>query len=151
MSPHQEVFSWAKDNRLPLIVTDGLGTGSMSGELFEILKDHDGDPVAITAGRFSSTGRPEIIMADLDGDSGPVDAANSQSYLLDGRSARAPLTVGQVVRVLRAPFSGQWGIVKRVYPYPRKNILNRLHIGADIELSDGTVRFVPDRNLDIIF
>lgn len=146
-----EIFSWAKENRLPLVVTDGLGTGSMSGELFEILKDHDGDPVALAAGRFSSTGRPEIIMAQLDDDDGSIDAADSQSYLLDKRVTRAPLAAGQVVRVLRAPLSGQWGVVKRVYPYPRKNILNRLHIGADIELSDGTIRFVPDRNLDIIF
>ncbi|MEM7801280.1 MAG: hypothetical protein AAF633_18955, partial [Chloroflexota bacterium] len=63
---------------------------------------------------------------------------------------RADISAGDRVRILRAPYLGQEGLVKTVFQYPRYNSLDVRTVGAEVELEDSTILFIPDRNLDII-
>jgi hypothetical protein len=61
-----------------------------------------------------------------------------------------PLAIDHMVRILRAPYTGQTGQVMRLNHYRKRTETGIVAYGADVKLTDGNVVFVPYANLDTI-
>lgn len=151
-----DVYRWAQRTAIPFMITDGIGPGEANPQIFEILGDSNRSAIAMTSGLYSEGERPEIICG-TDKEQTPrlSEPEDSLSFLSSGdaqspQGSRPELSVGQRVRILRAPYLGQEGTVKTIFHYPRYSNLKVRTVGADVVLKDGTVLFMPDRNLDII-
>ena len=60
------------------------------------------------------------------------------------------LEAGKRVRILRAGLDAPIGVVVAVYPQARRTRIGTRYPGADVELDNGEVMFVPHTNLDLI-
>jgi uncharacterized protein YodC (DUF2158 family) len=124
----------------PVVVTEGFGQLFISPPIFDLLRTNQGREVSIDArpaepyeGR-----RPEVII--------PLPVANP----VDIPEDVVPLATGVRVRVARAPYQGEVGIVQQVLPnavsYP-SGVLAR---SARVDLpGKGAVR-VPLANLEVL-
>lgn len=120
----------------PVIVLEGFGQQNISGHIFQLLQQANAQEISLIAPVDSTDKRPEIIV--------PADStvAPTPEY--------KPLAVGQMVRLLREPYTSMMGEVKRLYHYAQSTPLRTKAQGADVELLDGRVVFVPYANLDAI-
>ncbi|MCI0398646.1 MAG: hypothetical protein L0332_02235 [Chloroflexi bacterium] len=124
----------------PVIVTDAIGTQPMAEPVFQLLLQSEGREASLFATRTDQRrGRPEIII--------PLPTAHSQDQPTSGGE---PLAVGKKVRVLRAGSGPHIGKVVAVHTQPRHTPLGALLMGADVELANGEVVFVPYTNLDLL-
>jgi hypothetical protein len=82
--------------------------------------------------------RPEIII--------PLPT----SHVPEQTSPKAAVEVGQSVRVLRYEAGSPMGTVVALYSHPRLTAIGTRMSGADVELHNGEVVFVPYTNLDLI-
>lgn len=131
-----------KANRLPfpIIATDGIGEMPMSEVVFRLLATHEGREASISGEVRTRWGivRPEIII--------PLPAETLPPTLLE---AGAPLTPGARVRIVRAPYSGQVGVVTAVPEHARRIETGARVRGAEVKLGQETV-FVPLANLEVL-
>lgn len=126
--------------RFPIMITEGFMGQPMAEPLFQLLQQAEGRDASLF-GRSSTSGgnRPEIII--------PMPATQPmQTGALDA----AGLSVGDQVRILRAPYASQVGNVVAVFAQPRRSNIGIQTPGADVELPGGEVVFVPDANLDLL-
>ena len=124
---------------LPLIVTDGISTSGMAVPIFELLQQADGRSVSLFGAYNARAGqRPEIIL--------PQAAALG----LDTATVKKAIAPGQLVRILGAPQAGQVGTIKHIYHRLRPTAIGIKVPGADVELANGQIMFVPTANLDVI-
>jgi hypothetical protein len=124
---------------LPVFVTDGVGQMPMASAIFELLQQSEGREAALFARTSGPRSRqPEIII--------PVPAA----YTQDQPTLTGLLEVGRRVRVLRTGNESLIGRVVAVYPQARRTKIGMRLPGADVEMADGEVVFVPYSNLDMI-
>lgn len=132
------VFETARQYRIPVMVTDGVGNVGMTKPVFELLRQLDGHEAAVLANPQTGQ-RPELIIPRPNAvpDSEPLAEA-------------VPLRKGQMVRLLQAPYRGRVGTVVTVYTRPRLTALGTYAVGANVALAKGRVVFVPKDNLDII-
>lgn len=124
----------------PIVVTDGIGKQVMASPIFELLRQSEGRQASI----LSSVEKPrrqkcEIII--------PMPTTHNLDQL---KSSQITLTIGSEVRVWRMVDGGTTGRVTRVYERPQKTKVGNQLSGADVELPNGKVQFIPFRNLDLI-
>lgn len=136
-----ELISQAEKATFPVIVTEGIGTVSMSTPIFRLLTTNDGREASIS-GRTQSRWpvmRPEIII--------PLPAETlppSQTQI------GAPLVVGAQVRVMRAPYMGTVGTVTALPAYARRTETGARVHGAEVDLEQATTVFIPLANLEVL-
>jgi hypothetical protein len=123
----------------PIFVTDGIGDQGMAEPTFALLRESEAREAALFTSPPHEPGiRPEIVI--------PLEAVPGEEPPLAGR----PLALGQTVRILRAPFSNQMGVVSHLYRHTRATAVGGRAYGADVTLSNGQVVFIPIANLDTI-
>lgn len=124
---------------IPVFVTDGIGQMPMAVAIFDLLQQSQGREASLFARTPGPRGRrPEVVI--------PVPAA----YTQDQPKPAEPLAVGQKVRVLRAENETLVGRVLTIYPQARRTKIGTRLPGADVELANGEIIFVPYTNLDMI-
>ena len=57
-----EVYHAAAEWQLPFILTDGVGTGGMFPEMFQLLSENSGKDVALFSGKYGLSRRPDIVI-----------------------------------------------------------------------------------------
>lgn len=135
-----ESLQWARKASFPIIVTDGIGKQGMSRHIFFLIGKHAEGDVALFAREFDYWGnRPEIII--------PHEISTG---MLQTPPEYQPLAPGQMVRMLRAPYTGQTGQVLRLNHYRKQTDTGIIAHGADVRLADSNIVFVPYANLDTI-
>ncbi|MCB8966298.1 MAG: hypothetical protein H6660_05325 [Ardenticatenaceae bacterium] len=135
-----ESLPWAQKAPFPIIVTDGIGKQGMARHIFFLIRKHAEGDVALFAREPDYWGnRPELII--------PHEISTG---MLQSPPEYQPLAAEQMVRILRAPYTGQTGQVVRLNHYRKRTETGIVAYGADVKLADGTVVFVPYANLDTI-
>ena len=131
----------ARRLRLPVILTDGIGTQPMAQPLFDLLSQWAGHETSLLT-PFDRTYRPEIVIPHQVTADSTSASSPSPSY--------QPLAVGQTVRLLRAPYQGQLGQVIRLMNKARPTKTGLKAAGAMVTLADEQTVFVPYTNLEAI-
>lgn len=88
---------------LTVVVTDGLGAVPMAEPVFEVLASHEGREALLTGGGGEGAGPPAVSIC-LESIRGSLNVAPER-----------PLTVGDRVRLTRAPYLGVTGWVKAIH------------------------------------
>lgn len=130
----------ARSLSYPVVLTDGIGNQSMADPIFQLLRQSEDRETSLfrrVPGRRGS--RPEIVIPL------PTGAVPEQSA-----TAGAAVEVGQRVRVLRYKAGSPMGTIARLHSHPRLTEIGTRMPGADVELQNGEVVFVPYTNLDLI-
>jgi hypothetical protein len=125
----------------PIFLTEGFGEMQMSEVVYNLLRTNVNRGATIDAIEPSrwTYDRPEIVIALPSGGTKPRTPEKDQ-----------PLVEGAVVRITRPPLLGKTGRVRRVAEEPR-TVDNGLRLmGAEVQLSDGQVAFVPLMNLELL-
>jgi hypothetical protein len=123
----------------PVVLTEGIGGQPMAEPIFKLLRDSEGREASLFSRTTDGPGsRPEIVI--------PVPA----SVDMEKTAAEHPISVGQQVRVLSAPYNSQVGKVVAVHSHPRPTAVGSKAAGAEIELPGDGVVFIPFSNLDVI-
>ena len=119
----------------PILVTDGIGHQRMAAPIFQLFLQAEKKEVSLF-GKSDRTHRAEAIIPQS-GAAASIEPAQN-------------LMVGQPVRILRAPYRNEVGEVVRIYERARTTAVLSQTTGADIQLPDGSITFVPRANLDTI-
>jgi hypothetical protein len=139
-SMHSSLRERALEQAVPVLLVEGFGEIDYSEVASELLRNSEGKPATINAiqpDRWSPE-RPEVLVTLGASYNAPVPVTDQ------------PLAVGSVVRITRAPLRGKTGRVKRLIDAPRP-VENGLRlIGAEVELANGQVQFVPLANLEML-
>jgi hypothetical protein len=123
----------------PIILTDGVGKQNMTPAIFSLLQGMDGRETSLFADYDRSRGqRPEIIIPEP-----PAAAAEAVA-------ANRPIRLGQMVRLLRAPYIGYTGEIVKIYALSQILATSAKAQGVDVRLADGSVVFVPFANFDVM-
>src|SRR5260221_3981086 len=140
-SMHADLRESALRQTIPIILTAGFGEQQMSDLLYNPLRDNLGRPAMFDATeptRWSSS-RPEIVIPLPAGVQPPPPPEADQA-----------LEEGVLVRLVRAPFEGMSGRVRRVVDTPR-SVENGLRLpGAEVQLANGRTVFVPLANIEML-
>ena len=124
---------------MPLIVTDGIGSGGMVPSVFQLLQQANGRSVSLFGQSSAEAGqRPEIIL--------PQAAALG----VEAVPVKKILERGQLVRLLDSAHAGKVGTIKHIYNRLQSTAIGMKVRGVDVELPDGQTLFVPTANLDVI-
>jgi hypothetical protein len=109
----------------------------MADPIFRLLQQSEGREASLFS--RSRDRRPEIIipLPAPEGSAGPPQSPPA-------------LAVGQRVRLLRAPHFGEVGKIVAVDTRARPSSIGLRMPGADVELAEGEIMFVPYPNLDIM-
>jgi len=129
---------------LTLILTEGFGEIPIADRTFNLLKERDRSRVSINGATQIRAGviRPEIIIPYPESDW----AGATEAELI---SAQA-VAEGDPIRVIREPYFGRLGIVKRLIPG-----LEVVESGSkvrvlEVQFEDGTSAIVPRANIERI-
>ncbi len=120
----------------PVLVTDGIGQQRMAAPIFQLFLQAEGKEVTLF-GKSGPNLRPEAII--------PQSGAAAGAEPIPDE-----LAVGQIVRILRAPHHNEVGEVVRLYDRARTTAVLNQTYGADVQLPDGNITFVPYANLDAL-
>lgn len=140
-SMSSELRMKAVDLPIPVVLTEGFGGQKMSEIVYNLLRDNAGRQLALDAvepKRFSAD-RPELFIPLPSGGGLPPMPERDQ-----------PLVEGVQVRIVRAPQDGLSGRVRRVIPTPQPLDNGLRSAGAEVELSNGKMVFVPLANLEVL-
>lgn len=127
---------------LTLIVTEGFGAINMAQATFDLLSRYEGRYAAINGATQIRAGviRPEVIVTH-DG-AGVLDREN-----LGGIKGTE---IGDLIRVIRAPYFGRIGKVKGL-PVELRQVASETMVRVmAIEFEDGTVVELPRANVEMI-
>ncbi len=138
-----ELFQSAAGWNLPLVLTDGAGFGGMYPPMFQMLSENSGKETALFNGKYSLSGRAEIVIAQ----DAPAETITSSPHK---NFSRTELALGQTVRLITGENRGKSGTIQKIYNWPQITINGVRSKGADVEFENGEQFFVPTPNLDII-
>ncbi len=130
----------ARSLSYPVFLTDGIGYQSMADPIFQLLRQSEDRELSLfmrIPGRRGS--RPEIVI--------PLPTATVPEQ---PAAPGATVEIGQRVRVLRYRAGSPMGTVAALHSHPRLTEVGTRMPGADVELQNGEVVFVPYTNLDLI-
>lgn len=130
----------ARQQTIPVLLIEGFGELDLSDAAGDLLRNSDGKPAVINAVEPDrwSVDRPEVLVTLTVNIAAPVPVTDQ------------PLVPGAMVRITRAPLRGKSGRVKRLIDVPRP-IENGLKLlGAEVEMANGQVHFVPLANLEML-
>ncbi len=140
-SMSSELREAALRQTIPIILTSGFGDQQMSELVYNLLRDNLGRPAMFDATepvRWSPS-RPEIVIPLPTGGQLPPPPETDQ-----------PLVEGALVRLIRAPYAGMSGRVRRLVETPR-TVENGLRLpGAEVQVAGGRTVFVPLANLELL-
>ncbi|MGQ9455016.1 MAG: hypothetical protein ACUVRS_04675 [Armatimonadota bacterium] len=124
-----------------LILTEGFGPIKMAERTFRLLKSLEGRQVSINGATQIRAGviRPEVIA--------PLD---TKLETIGTTSEGQILEVGSNIRIIREPYFGLLGTVKKLPPEPVEIESGAVVRVLEAELQDGTVVRVPRANVEII-
>jgi len=125
----------------PIILTEGFGELQMSDLVYNLLRDNLGRPAMLDATEPQrwSVSRPEIVIPLPTGGTMPPAPVTEQE-----------LVEGALVRMVRDPYAGMSGRVKRISFTPHA-VENGLRFpGAEVQLSNGRTVYVPLANLEML-
>ncbi len=131
----------AEETGLTVIVTEGFGDIAMARKTFEILKDQNGKKASISGATQIRAGvmRPEIIIPNPGG-----PAASETPEEQEG------LTVGSLLRAIRAPYFGKIGRVSAL-PVELQKVESETRVRVlEVEFEDGARAVVPRANVELI-
>jgi len=137
-----ELIPQVKQLTFPVVVTEGIGTAPMSTPIFHLLATNDGREAAIS-GKVQlrwDVVRPEVIIPL------PADA----SVPAQAQPPGSPLTVGTLVRAVRAPYAGKSGRVVKLPARARLIDTGAKVRGAEVDLGQEAPVFIPLANLEIL-
>jgi hypothetical protein len=130
----------ARNLSYPVFLTDGIGYQSMADPIFQLLQQSEDRELSLFKRIPGMRGsRPEIV----------IPLPNTQ-VPEQPKTPGAKVEVGQRVRVLRYEAGSPMGTVVALYSHPRLTAIGTRMSGADVELHNGEVVFVPYTNLDLI-
>lgn len=127
---------------LTLVVTEGFGAINMAFTTFDLLAKFEGRHAAINGATQIRAGviRPEVIVTH-DG-AGVLDRSKEQGI--------RGTEIGDMIRVIRAPYFGKIGKVKSL-PVELRQVASETHVRVmEIEFMDGTVVELPRANVEMI-
>ena len=130
-----DLLDAAETVSFPILVTDGIGRQRMAAPIFQLFLQAEGKEVTLF-GKSESQQRPEAIIP--------------QSGVAASTDPVLELTVGQAVRILRAPHRQEVGVITRLHERARTTAVLAQTYGADVQLPDGNITFVPYANLDAL-
>ncbi len=136
-----ELLEKAHQAPFPVLATEGPGNVPMSPRCFQLLSTYNGRE-AVLDGRCAggrSVLRPEIIVPL------PAEPGTGPLELPD-----IALSVGDMVRVIRAPYAGQTGTVVAFINAGRPTTGNHLPVAKIAVLGEESPLIVPVFNLEVI-
>jgi hypothetical protein len=139
-----ELIAQLEDVQFPVVVTEGIGDIPMSPPIFQLLATNNGREAALS-GRVQPrwpTLRPEVII--------PVPAERMSASSSRRSQPGTPLSVGDQVRVVRAPYIGAVGKVLALPEQVRQIETGARVHGAEVDLGQGEPVFVPLLNLEVL-
>ena len=138
-----DVYHAAAAWQYPFSLTDGAGHGGIYPDIFELLRENNGNHTAVFSNKYSQSNRPEVVIVNSQPDEGNIAA--------DKRERESSiLRVGQKVRLLTGSKRGREGTVQKIYSWPQTTSIGFKTEGVDVQFSDGEVTFVSTANLDRI-
>tara|TARA_A100001037_G_scaffold304708_1_gene342412 strand:+ start:9071 stop:10198 length:1128 start_codon:yes stop_codon:yes gene_type:complete len=125
-----------------LVLTEGYGNIKMNNRTFDLIKNHDGKFVSINGATQIRAGviRPEIVIPLTD---------NEISDISNKASEEKGIGEGSLVRVIRAPYFGQMGIVKGLPSELQKMESETMVRVAEVEIENETI-IIPRANLEMV-
>lgn len=136
-----DLLKKAMDALFPVVATDGIGTVPLSWRKFQLLSTYNGREAALD-GRFEtgrSLLRPEIIVPlPAEPGTGPLDLPD------------AALKVGDMVRIVRSPYTGRTGTVTDLLPAERITTGGRFPVAKVAIPEEKEALVAPVFNLEII-
>jgi hypothetical protein len=129
-----------EDVATTLVVTEGFGMMSISKSTFDLLRDFEGQEVAINGATQIRAGviRPEIIVPQ-----------KRYKQDIDDESLARGMRPGTPVRIIREPYFGKIGTVVSLPVHLQKVQTESLVRVLEVELEEGKV-IVPRANVEII-
>jgi len=134
---------------LTLIITEGFGTMTMSQRTFDLFKDFEGYQASINGATQIRAGviRPEIIIPHK-------ESFRARKKSIKQRESEDELTTGMapgtLIRVIREPYFGAIGVVKRLPVELQKVETESLVRVLVVDLEDGRTVVIPRANVEII-
>ena len=136
-----ELRAWLQDLPLPIMITEGFGTLSMTEHVFSVLRSNAGREAMLSADTRTrwDIRRPEVV----------IPLRSEKETLAEDLSPQ-PLKVGMQVRLLRAPHLGAVGTVADLSTLPRVVESGARLLVAEVELEDEGLVQVPLANLELL-
>ena len=133
------MFAYATDCSIPVMVTNGAGFHGFSDAAFQVLKKAN----ELNASLFPAgdeADRPEIII--------PRD--KNKETINEPVSPTKPIAVGQQVRLLRRPYTNQMAEIVHIFKRAQLTLIGSRAYGANVRLESKQVVFVPFANMEAI-
>ncbi len=136
-----EYLSQVRELPFPLVATEGIGSIPMSDAAFQLLATNDGREAVMSGWSQSRSPvtRPEVVIP-LPGEAVPPMK----------RQPGSPLAVGDLVRVVRAPYIGAVGEVVALPEQARSLDIGGQVFGAEVDIGQDAPVFVPLANLEVL-
>jgi hypothetical protein len=125
-----------------LIITEGFGKISMAKRTFDLLKENEGEFVAVNGATQIRAGviRPEVLV--------PKTSSTSEAHSFEDEGQA--ISENSIVRVIRAPYFGKIGKIKNLPAQLTKVESETMVRVAEIEFEDGSISVIPRANLEMI-
>ena len=126
---------------VPVLITEGFGSLSMSQQVFDLLQSNAGREAMLSADTQTRRGakRPEVLI--------PLRADEEVPH---EETSMNPLKIGDQVRALRAPYLGRMGIVAELPAMSETVGSGAQLLVAVVVLEDETQDLIPLANLELI-
>jgi hypothetical protein len=136
-----ELISRLDRSPFPVVATEGIGAIPMSEPVFNLLMTNEGREASISGEVKPRWGivHPEIVIP-LPAETAPPTQSQPG----------APLAVGAHVRIVRAPYMGQVGVVTALPTHTQRVETGARVRGAEVSLGQETPVFVPLANLEVL-
>ena len=125
-----------------LMITEGFGNISMASRTFDLLKTNENKYASLNGSTQIRAGviRPELVV--------PLKGLSLKEKSFDDLDL--VIAEGSMVRVIREPYFGSVGIVKKL-PSSLKRMESETEVRvAEIEFEDDRVKTIPRANLEMI-
>ena len=125
-----------------LMITEGFGNILMASRTFDLLKANENNYASLNGSTQIRAGviRPELVI--------PLNKLSLHEKSFD--ELDLVIAEGAMVRVIREPYFGSVGIVKKL-PSSLEKMESETEVRvAEIEFEDGSVKTIPRANLEII-
>lgn len=132
----------SEDIGTSLIVTEGYGSIKMSDRTFDLLQQYEGSFASINGATQIRAGviRPEIVI--------PLNSDELTGNVKEIHAAEG-VTIGSLVRIIRAPYFGLLGKIVKLPPELQQMESETMVRVAEVEI-DGKIHSIPRSNLEMV-
>jgi len=134
-----------------VVITEGFGKMSMAPRTFDILSSCSGRMASVSGATQIRAGvlRPEIVVAAVNGDRAAVDST-AFMHNNPGESHQGGLTLGDPLRVIRAPHFGRIGQVDELIADLQQIETEAKVRVLQVKFDDGSTAVIPRANVELI-